>query len=438
MKTTLIPDVLERLTSGFEHTVAQLPDGRSPVHTVYGGAHLFSVETTAKLAAIARKSFETYAPDAESFGRIFSLSDRAAGVREKVARKLESEAVEDFRIDFEDGYGVRSSDEEDSHAVSAAEQTAAALAENRLPVFFGIRVKAFNGITGNRALRTLDLYLTKLVEKSDGVLPSNFVITLPKVSAPGECELLCNAIDEIERGLALDHGSIKIEIMVETARSLAGGDGGFSLRSIIDAARGRCVAAHFGAYDYLSELGVSAADQELRHPFCDLARGIMKLSLAGGSVDVVDGATNLMPVPLHRGSELTDSESRENRDAIHAAWKLHFDNICHGLRQGFYRGWDLHPAQFVARYAAVYAFFLDSTDEAALRLRSFTEKGARANLVGNSFDDAATGQGLLNYFRRAIDCGAITADELVERTGIAADDLRLRSFAEIIRRKYTP
>ena len=80
-----------------------------------------------------------------------------------------------------------------------------------------------------------------------------------------------------------------------------------------------------------------------------------------------------------------------------------------------FQGWDLHPAQLPTRYAAVYAFFLESLSAASERLKNFVEKAAKATLVGDVFDDAATGQGLLNYFLRAINCGAITEGEALER-----------------------
>ena len=98
---------------------------------------------------------------------------------------------------------------------------------------------------------------------------------------------------------------------------------------------------------------------------------------------------------------------------VHRAWKLHYDHIQHSLTNAFYQGWDLHPAQLPTRYAAVYAFFLQSLEAASERLKNFVEKAAKATLVGDVFDDAATGQGLLNYFLRAINCGAITEAEAV-------------------------
>ena len=65
------------------------------------------------------------------------------------------------------------------------------------------------------------------------------------------------------------------------------------------------------------------------------------------------------------------------------------------------------------------------------RLRSFIERAAQASLVGEVFDDAATGQGLLNYFLRALSCGAISENEVLA-TGLSVEELRLRSFAAIV------
>ena len=91
--------------------------------------------------------------------------------------------------------------------------------------------------------------------------------------------------------------------------------------------------------------------------------------------------------------ELTDEQHAENVASVHAAWKLHFDDVRHSLAGGFYQGWDLHPAQLVSRYAAVYSFFLEGIDAAGVRLKNFVGKAAQATLVGDVFDDAATGSG---------------------------------------------
>jgi len=146
----------------------------------------------------------------------------------------------------------------------------------------------------------------------------------------------------------------------------------------------------------------------------------MQVALAGSNVWLSDGATNVLPVGKDRGT-------------IHRAWRLHHDDIRHSLTNGFYQGWDLHPAQLVTRYAAVFAFFLESLDAASERLRNFIGKAAQATLVGEVFDDAATGQGLLNFFLRALNCGAVREDEIGTLTGLTLQELRSGSFVTIVR-----
>ena len=80
----------------------------------------------------------------------------------------------------------------------------------------------------------------------------------------------------------------------------------------------------------------------------------------------------------------------------------------------------------------MFAFFLEDLDGAGERLTNFVSKAAQATLVGDVFDDAATGQGLLNYFLRAVSCGAISEDEAVSRSGVTLDELRGRSFLRIL------
>jgi hypothetical protein len=139
-----------------------------------------------------------------------------------------------------------------------------------------------------------------------------------------------------------------------------------------------------------------------------------------------------MPVPIHRGEGLTAAQTAENLETVHHAMRLHYSHIRHSLSHGYYQGWDLHPGQLATRYAAVYSFFVEGLDGAGNRLRNFVESAAKATLVGDVFDDAATGQGLLNYFLRAINCGAITEAEAIDRTGLSLDELRTRSFLRIL------
>src|SRR2546421_2860096 len=126
---------------------------RQPVHTVYGGAHLFRADSAKRLGKVAERALIEGAPDFVVFARAIRLPrcdelpdvlDYATGLRHRLEtdadsvrvdnpaawlahtiytrgqEKLKSEPVEDFWIDFEDGYGNRPDAGEEGHAESAA------------------------------------------------------------------------------------------------------------------------------------------------------------------------------------------------------------------------------------------------------------------------------------------------------------------------------
>ncbi|MCB1043540.1 MAG: phosphoenolpyruvate kinase [Acidobacteria bacterium] len=443
MKTTLNPDFVKhihhRLASDNAQAAKPGPsDRRQPVHTVYGGAHLFSERTIRRLGEMARQAFTSYAPDAITLCRALGLDysqEQAQRLHDKVGQKLASEAVEDFRIDFEDGFGNRPDEEEDATAIKAAQALAHAMQSNDLSPFIGIRIKPFNDELKARSIRTLDLFLSTLIGKTKQ-LPDGFTVTLPKITHPGQVTALAEIMDTMEPMLGLQNGALCMELMVETPESIFDQQGACALPTLVTNARGRCRGAHFGTYDYTASMDITAAWQSMDHPACDFARHVMKVTLAGTGVLISDGATNVMPVGPHRSEQLTNTQLQENQDVVHAAWKLAFDHTRHSLRHGIYQGWDLHPAQFVARYAAVFSFFLESKDAATTRLRNFMDTAAKATLSGDVFDDAATGQGLLNFFLRAFGCGAIDADELLA-TGLSEEEFRTRSFLKILQMRRT-
>src|SRR3954471_18463302 len=127
---------------------------RQAVHTVYGGAHLFRADSAEKLGAVAARSLEEYAPDAETLAGVLEISG-ARKIYGRIVEKLNREAVEDFRLDFEDGYGNRPDDEEDGHAASAAGEVARGMVAGTLPPFIGIRIKPLNEDLRARSIRTL-------------------------------------------------------------------------------------------------------------------------------------------------------------------------------------------------------------------------------------------------------------------------------------------
>jgi citrate lyase beta subunit len=378
-------------------------DTTRPVHVVYGGAHLFQAASAAKIGARARAAMETWGADDHAFGRAVGVTDPtlaplvAARVRDKLARR----PVEAICIDFEDGYGPRSDDEEDAEARRAARELARAPLDG---VVIGIRIKSLAAPTMKRAVRTLDVFLTAMIGAlGTGALRPGFSVTLPKVERAEEVTALADLLDALESKLGLARGSVAVELMTETPRALVDERGQIALPRLVEASRGRAVCVHLGAYDLTAELGVTAVDQRLDHPFCDLARLLMRLS---ASVAVSDGATTLLPLAPAEGSP------DEKASAVHRAWKLHARNVARAIDVGIWQGWDLHPAQLPARYGALFAHFLGHRAELGARLRSFVEHATTASRVGQVFDDAATGQGLVSFFLRGLACGALDEDDL--------------------------
>lgn len=438
MRTSITPDNLQKISASLataNNTYLKLNPGespaRQPVHTVYGGAHLFKASTAKRIGELAVASLKTNAPDAKVFGHALGLNPELANtVFARVSEKLQREAVEDFRIDFEDGYGVRPDAEEDATAITAAQEVAAGMKDGTLPPFIGIRIKTLSDELKIRSLRTLDIFLSELLDNTKGKLPGGFVVTLPKITHVDHVKALTNAFELLESANKLSPNTLKMEFMVETPQSIFDANGACALPAFVAAAKNRCVAAHFGTYDYTASLNITADHQVMDHPSCDFARHVMKVNLASTGIWLSDGATNVMPVGVHREPK-NQKEQDENRESVHKAWRLSYGHIQHSLRHAYYQGWDLHPAQLPVRYAALYAFFLTGLKPASARLKNFIEQAAKATLVGDIFDDAATGQGLLNYFLRAMNCGAITEQEVLA-TGLSLDEIRLRSFKKIL------
>ena len=460
-----INNYLKTANTLFSENYPGVSPERQPVHTVYGGAHIFKEGTALKMGIGATSHMNTYAPNFVEFAKILQLkghdlipnsqadisdledyfasesSERkeehgayfSYTVYQRVLEKLSREAVEDFRIDFEDGYGNRPDVEEDNHAVLAAEEVAKGMASHSLPPFIGIRIKPFTEEQKNRAIRTLDIFISSLSERTNGNLPDNFVVTLPKVTIPEQVTALVQLFEVLEQKTDLPTGSLKLELMIETTQSILDSNGNSALPALVKASNGRCVGAHFGVYDYTASTNITAVHQSITHPNCDFARHMMQVALGGTGVRLSDGATNIIPVGPHRPSGenlLTESLSVENKQVAYDAWRLNFNNVNHSLKHGYYQGWDLHPSQLPLRYAAVYSFFLDGLASTSLRLKSFMNKAARATLIGDVFDDAATGQSLLNYFLQGISCGAILEKD-AEKTGLTLEEIRTRSFKKI-------
>ncbi|ACU39749.1 aldolase [Actinosynnema pretiosum subsp. pretiosum] len=392
-RTSLPADALAAATARLEYFTPRWPEGRQPVHTCYVPADRVHPDVVTEWGAQALAALEGHVPSPEGLTELLDLEPAlAADVHAGVRAKLAAEPVEDLRIDFEDGYGSRPDAEEDADAERTALLVRAWLDAGVAPGRFGVRIKSFDTPElVRRGVRTLDVFLTAL-----GGPPPGFVITFPKVTSRRQVEVFGDVLD-------LFGVPLRFEVQVETTRSVVDASGLLALPGYLEAGRGRVSGLHFGTYDYTAGCGLGAAHQHLAHSACDFARHVMQLAAAGRGVELSDGSTNVLPVG----------------DAVREGWRTHYRLVRRSLAHGFHQGWDLHPAQLVTRYAAVHAYHREGLATSAARLRAYAERVAGAVL-----DEPATAQALSETFVRALDCGALTPEEVNAVTGLGVPELR--------------
>lgn len=399
-----------RLAAADAELTARYPGDRGvrqPVHTVYVPADRYSPTLVADWGAEAQRTLAEHGGTIADLAQALNLTPSlVTAVHERLRAKLVSEPIEDLRIDFEDGYGNRSDEEEDRAVVAAARTLAASVRAGTAPPFHGIRFKSFEAPTRRRGLRTLGLFVAEMVR--NGGLSEGFVVTLPKVTSVDQVEAMVTACERLEQDHGLDPGQLVFEIQIETPQSILAADGRILVAPMIHAAAGRCTGLHYGTYDYSASCGIAAEYQSMEHPAADQAKALMQVAAAGTGVFVSDGSTNVLPVG--------------DREAVHSAWRLHARLIRRSLERGFYQGWDLHPAQLPSRFAATYAFYQDGLATTAARLRAYTG-GSDAGYL----DEPATAVALAGFVLRGVECGAVDEDDVSRLIGI--DLARLRSLA---------
>ena len=379
---------------------------RQPVHTVYVPADRYTPDLPQRWGAEALAAVE-------AFGGAHALAEAlgvdgavVAQVAARTVEKIETEPIEDLRLDFEDGYSVHGDDEEDAHAVAAASAVVDATASGQSPPFIGIRFKCFEDRTRRRGLRTLDLFLGGLLAAGD--LPDGLVFTLPKVSTVAQVEAMVFACERLESSYGLPDGRLRFEVQVETPQVVLAADGTVPVAAILHRSAGRVTGLHYGTYDYSAYLGISARYQSMEHPAADHAKQVMQVAVAGTGVRLSDGSTNVLPIG--------------DPPAVLAAWQLHARLVRRSLERGYYQGWDLHPAQLPSRFIATYGFYLDGLPESYERIRRYVDRSESGFM-----DEPATARALAGFIGRAVACGAATPHEVAQATGI--DSAKLAELA---------
>jgi citrate lyase beta subunit len=394
----------QRLAASDAQRVAAYPGDRTdrqPVHTVYVPADRFVAQGGPDLPAAwgaeATAALARHAPRADDLAHACDLDvEEVREVWGAVVTKLETEPIEDLRVDLEDGYGTRPDDEEDADALAAGRALGAAVAAGTCPPFVGVRFKSLEGSTRRRGLRSLDLVLGEVL--AAGELPPGWVVTLPKVTSVDQVEAMVDVCSRLEAAYGLAEGRLRFEIQVETPQAVLLADGTAGVARMVHAAAGRCSGLHFGTYDYSAALGIAGGQQALDHPVADHAKEVMQLAAAGTGVRVSDGSTNVVPVG--------------DAHAVRAAWALHARLVRRSLERGLYQGWDLHPAQLPTRFVATYLFFRSGLQPIGDRLRGYLARDE-----GGVLDEPATAQALAAFLLRGVHCGAVGTEEVLDLTG---------------------
>ena len=168
-------------------------------------------------------------------------------------RKLGREAVEDFRIDFEDGFGTRADAEEDATVDAAVAQLAKGLEEP-------VRCRRLSGCGPSHfapeSRRGLCGRLKVFSRRRSNCRTSSW----SRCRRSRRSMRLRNSWKRSRRT------RVGVELMIETSFSLR------NLTELVERTHGRCRGAHFGPYDYTSSLGITSPNQHLLHPAC-ISRG---------------------------------------------------------------------------------------------------------------------------------------------------------------------
>ena len=314
-----------------------------------------------------------------------------------MAAKLETEPIEDLRIDLEDGYGTRPDEEEDRHAQLVGLELAAAVTTGIAPPFLGIRFKSLEPATRRRGLRTLDLVLRALLDRSE--LPAGWVLTLPKVTSVAQVTAMVDICGRLESAYGLAEGALRFEIQVETPQAVLLADGTAGVAAMLHAAAGRCAGLHFGTYDYTASLEIAGGYQSLDHPAADHAKAVMQLAAAGTGVPVSDGSANQHPGRGRRGRVRRLGPARPAGPTVAGT------RVLPGV--GLASRPNCRPGSSPPTCSSGPTWTRWAPGSAAYLHRS----------GGGVLDEPATARALAGFLLRGVHCGAIGAGEIPVLTG---------------------
>jgi hypothetical protein len=423
---------------------------RQPINIMRCTADQFEADILQQTCEAALSAIDSYAPDFVSFARAMWLTGAdtlpqhtdliqelefelvedsekvkadnyaawfAWAIYRDIIDKFHEDPIEELQIDLFDSSRAQTGGEIEETAVRAANRLARG-SMGSLPRFTGVSLPSVQ----QRTLEILDLFLSTLVEEARGKLPPAIFFVTVANAARDEIAALTVFLSQFERQRKLAAESIKISFEIASPRSILGEDQQIVLGKLANAAGGRCFAAHLDGDSFLNELNIPAVHRHARHESLNFARQIMQLVLSPMGIGLSDSIMPSTTIPP--GADI---------QAVHRAWREHFNAVTHSMIGGFYQGLDPHPILLPARYAAVYSFFMEGMAEQGKRVRDFIRRAA----ANPDFKDTQAAQATLNFFYRAQRCGALTLEQLEEATGLTRAELLTISFREIMADRQT-
>ena len=380
--------------------------GRQPVHTVFVPADQYHHGIVAEWGTAAGDLLQEHGPipgyDEAEWDELEPL----------VHEKLQTEPVEDLRIDLSDGSRVLSDADHTACVVQVARSLAASHADRSAPLSIGIRVPGLHAASRQRAVRTLDLLLDELLRAArahvdrlgEGLIPDGFRLTLPDVRSVVQVVAMVELCATMEAEYGLAPGKLRFDLEVANPQAIVGPDGSATIAQMIHSAAGRCAGLQYRHSDYAAAmLMIGAAG--LPDPSADHARLVMLAAAAGTGVPVCDSAVEL-------------ARPANSAEEVREAWQLHGAAVGRGLRQGILRGTDLYPLQLASRYAATYSFYrrgLPTALEALTRSLSANRKSPAAGPARIS--------SLAAFLARGLDAGAYDEGVLADVRGAGPSGL---------------
>jgi hypothetical protein len=159
---------------------------------------------------------------------------------------------------------------------------------------------------------------------------------------------------------------------------------------------------------------------------------LLQVATVNAGVELSDGATGALPLPVHRGSSLSRAQELDNASSVRSAWSACVRDVSESLARGLMQGWDLHPGQIVARVVAHHIALAAGRADAVRRMRQFVDAAGHATRVGTTFDDAASARGVATLLQRGVMLGAWTPQELASELGVSLEAARDGSLDALV------